>query len=148
MGIAVIYVGGTTELEMKEKKDRIDDAVCATKAAIDEGIVSGGGVSFIDALFDGTKDLDKNKYDDLWTIYRELFSVQDQIMINCGFEPVDESYDNGIGFDAINHEFVNMVDSGIINPAKSDRSALENALSVLYLYLSSSCLIVNEQIEF
>ena len=147
-GIAVIYVGGTTELEMKEKKDRIDDAVCATKAAIDEGIVSGGGVSFIDALFDGTKDLDKNKYADLWTIYRELFSVQDQIMINCGFEPVDESYDNGIGFDAINHEFVNMVDSGIINPAKSDRSALENALSVLYLYLSSSCLIVNEQIEF
>ena len=145
-GIAVIYVGGTTELEMKEKKDRIDDAVCATKAAIEEGVVPGGGVSFIDALFEGTEDIDKNF--DTWDVYRQLFAVQDQIMQNCGFDVVQESYGEGIGFDAVNREFVNMIDAGIINPAKSDRLALENALSVLYLYLSSSCLIVNEEIEF
>lgn len=145
-GICSIYVGGTTELEMKEKKDRIDDAVCATKAAIEEGIVPGGGVSFIDALLDGTSNM--NGSEDEWIVCSALFSVQDQIMKNYGLEPLNESYGNGVGFDASKGEIVNMYDVGIINPAKSDRLALENALSVLYLYLSSSCLIVNEEIEF
>ena len=131
---------------MKEKKDRIDDAVCATKAAIEEGIVPGGGVSFIDALFDGTSNMNKNE--DEWIVCRELFSVQDQIMKNYGLEPLDESYRNGFGFNAVTGEIVNMYEAGIINPAKSDRLALENALSVLYLYLSSSCLIVNEEMTF
>ena len=147
-GICSIYVGGTTELEMKEKKDRIDDAVCATKAAIEEGIVPGGGVSFLNALFNGTKDLDKNKHESLWVIVRELFSVQDQILKNCGLDYFDEYSVENVGFDAVNNKLVDMFEAGIINPAKSDRLALENAISVLNLYLSSSCLIVNEELEF
>lgn len=147
-GVCSIYVGGTTELEMKEKKDRIDDAVCATKAAIEEGIVPGGGVSFLNALFEGTKNYDKNSFADEWSIVSELFAVQDQIMLNCGLDSVYEYREDGVGFNAITKKFVNMIEAGIINPAKSDRLALENALSVLYLYLSSSCLIVNEELEF
>lgn len=142
-GIAVIYVGGTTELEMKEKKDRIEDAVCATKAAIEEGYVPGGGMSFINAV----KALQGIELDEInFPIILALYSVQDQIMLNCGVNPKD--FDEGIGFDANLMRPANMIESGIINPAKSDRLALENAISVLNLYLSSSCLIINEEINF
>lgn len=143
-GICSIYVGGTTELEMKEKKDRIDDAVCATKAAIEEGYVAGGGVSFIKAI-------DPLMYEDLdldvRTMISCLFAVQDKILENAGASTEFPS-DPDIGFDANKMELVNMIEAGIINPAKSDRLALENAISVLNLYLSSSCLIVNEEVQF
>lgn len=145
-GVSVIYVGGTTELEMKEKKDRIDDAVCATKAAIEEGIVPGGGMSFINALnnaitFDPEVDFSKPK-----VIFLALCSVKDKIMENAGV-PLEER-NNSLGFDANKMEWCNVIERGIVNPAKSDRLALENAFSVLNLYLSSACLIVNEEIEF
>ena len=130
---------------MKEKKDRIDDAVCATKAAIEEGYVAGGGVSFIKAIIPLMyEELDK----DVNQIITSLLSVQEQILENAGISPSDYHSDPDIGFDANKMEWVNMIDTGIINPAKSDRLALENAISVLNLYLSSSCLIVNEEIEF
>ena len=144
-GIAVIYVGGTTELEMKEKKDRIEDAVCATRAAIEEGYVSGGGVSFIDAV---APLMDENLSKEINQIIVSLLAVEEQIIHNAGATLKDCISAPGIGFDANKMEWVNMIESGIINPAKSDRLALENAISVLNLYLSSSCLIVNKEIQF
>lgn len=144
-GVCSIYVGGTTDLEMKEKKDRIDDAVCATKAAIEEGYVAGGGVSFIKALL---PQMSKDLPDEISNILIALTSVQKQILKNCGIEESKLSTDPEIGFDANKMEWVNMIDAGIINPAKSDRLALENAISVFNLYLSSSTLIVNEEIQF
>lgn len=145
-GIAVIYVGGTTELEMKEKKDRIEDAVCATKAAIEEGYVSGGGTSFIKAILPllTNKQLDEAQRN----IIASLISVQGQIIKNAGLVDFEYPKDPNIGFDANKMEWVNMIDAGIINPVKSDRLALENAISVFNLYLSSSCLIINEEIQF
>lgn len=142
-GVCSIYVGGTTELEMKEKKDRIEDAVCATKAAIEEGIVAGGGMSFINAFVDLNLIADKCYY---YPIINALHSVKEQIMSNCGVDPC--SLPPSTGFDANLMKEANMIESGIVNPAKSDRLALENAISVLYLYLSSSCLVVNEEVTF
>ena len=146
-GIAVIYVGGTTELEMKEKKDRIEDAVCATKAAIEEGYVPGGGVSFIKALLMASNTITGTE---CIAITSAMFAVQEQIIKNAGINVMDSTNpgDSNTGFDANKMEWVNMIDAGIINPAKSDRLALENAISILNLYLSSSCLIVNEEIQF
>ena len=128
---------------MKEKKDRIEDAVCATKAAIEEGYVAGGGMSFINAI-DALRSIGLDEI--YFPIILALHSVKDQIMRNCGVNPAD--YDEGIGFDANLMRPANMIESGIINPAKSDRLALENAISVLNLYLSSSCLVVNEDVQF
>lgn len=141
-GVARIYVGGTTELEMREKKDRIDDAVCATKAAIEEGYVPGGGISFVN-IADCCDNIN-SEYNSILLI--GLYSVLTQIVESCG-----ESIDNmkpGLGFDANKEEWVDMIKSGIINPVKSDRLALENALSVLNLYLSTSCLVVNEEVVY
>ena len=141
-GVARIYVGGTTELEMREKKDRIDDAVCATKAAIEEGYVPGGGVSFVN-IADCCDNIN-SEYNSILLI--GLYAVLTQIVESCG-----ESIDNmwpGLGFDANKEEWVDMIKSGIINPVKSDRLALENALSVLNLYLSTSCLVVNEEVVY
>ncbi|MBO7451656.1 MAG: molecular chaperone GroEL [Clostridiales bacterium] len=144
-GVCSIYVGGTTELEMKEKRDRIEDAVCATKAAIEEGYVAGGGVSFIKAIL---PLMEQNLSKEVNAILTSLFAVQERIIANAGGNFKDYESDPDIGFDANKMEWVNMIEAGIINPAKSDRLALENAISVLNLYLSSSCLIVNEEIQF
>ena len=143
-GIAVIYVGGTTEIEMREKKDRIEDAVCATKAAIEEGIVPGGGMSFINALT--SANYPGVLSDDYANVLNALYSVKEKIITNCGLD--SDSYEDCVGFDAVNEEPCNVLERGIINPAKSDRLALENAISVLNLYLSSSCLIVDEEMQF
>ena len=144
-GIAVIYVGGTTELEMKEKKDRIEDAVCATKAAIEEGYVAGGGVSFIKAII---PLMEENLTSEQNAIITSLFSVEEKILENAGVSTKESSSDPEVGFDANKMEWVNMIEAGIINPAKSDRLALENAISVLNLYLSSSCIIINKEMQF
>lgn len=142
-GIAVIYVGGTTELEMKERKDRIEDAVCATKAAIEEGYVAGGGLSFINAIIDTNLTINDTY---CYPVLSMMYSVKEQIMKNCGVNfDIMPAY---TGFDANLMKEADMIKSGIINPAKSDRLALENAISVLNLYLSSSCLVVNEEINF
>lgn len=144
-GVCSIYVGGTTELEMKEKKDRIEDAVCATKAAIEEGYVAGGGISFINAALPFMEnDLDAT----VRSILLALWSVALTIIKNAGITDNIKLINYDIGYDADKMRFTDMKESGIINPAKSDRLALENAISVLNLYLSSSCLIVNEEIQF
>lgn len=148
-GICSIYVGGTTEIEMKERKDRIEDAVCATKAAIEGGIVTGGGLSFVKVsdrlldFFDFSKELH--------VIATSLHAVINKIASNSGKENITELSDpnvDHIGYDAKNDVFVNMFDAGIINPAKSDILALENAFSVLNMFLTANTLIVNEEISF
>lgn len=147
-GVAVIHVGGTTELEMKERKDRIDDAVCATKAAIEEGIVPGGGVSFINA-HDAVAPLEPTTIESV--VLDSLFAVQDTIISNCGIDPVtarENNHSSFIGFDANEMDWVDLLERGVINPVKSDRAALENAFSVLNLYLSANCLVVDEEITF
>lgn len=152
-GICKIYVGGTTELEMRERKDRVEDAVCATKAAIEEGIVPGGGVSFVFARNKVIDELGrKNLTEEEKIILDSLYSVQDTIISNCGYNPQDvdeyDLYPDTWGFDANTEKWTNMLDAGIINPAKADRLAFENAFSVLNLYLSADTLIVNEEIIF
>ena len=146
-GISVIYVGGTTELEMKEKKDRIDDAVCATKAAIEEGYVVGGGLSFIKALINIKPTNDAEEI-----IANGCFSIFNKICENSGINPIENvnqiDIANNIGFNAKENKFENLLEAGIINPAKSDRLAFENAISVVNLFLSAHCLITNEEIQF
>ena len=149
-GVGVIHVGGTTDLEMKERKDRIEDAVCATKCAIEEGIVPGGGISFakigvtslIWELPGGPSAEESIILDGLWAVFN-------QIIFNSGIniKDIDIDPENNIGFDANKMKSVDMIKNGIINPAKSDRCALENAFSVLNLYLSTNTLIVNEEIQ-
>lgn len=143
-GIARIYVGGTTELEMRERKDRFDDAVCATKAAIEEGYVPGGGMSFINII--NCCDNASSKFNSIVLV--GLCAVLNQIVNSCGVDNISEAVISGKGFDANKEEWVDMIEAGIINPVKSDRLALENALSVLNLYLSTSTLIVNEDIQY
>lgn len=152
-GISCIKVGGTTELEMKEKKDRVDDAVCAVQAASQEGIILGGGLSFITAFRAISDHFAKNpsSYSGFGErVLKGLFSVFNLILENGGYNPSEIikqiDIDNNIGFDANEGKCANMYDAGIINPAKGDRLALENALSVLNLYLSTNCVIVDEKL--
>lgn len=150
-GISRIYVGGKTELEMKERKDRVDDAVCAIKAASEEGIVAGGGVTYLGiylSLFDQIEA--KNKGFEILTC--GLISIFAKILENAGkdfrnyIDQVDPS--KGIGIDVRTMETVNMLKKGIVDPTKACRLAFENALSVLNLYLNTNCVIVNEKLQF
>ena len=150
-GVCVIKVGGTTDIEMRERKDRIDDAVCATKAAIEEGIVPGGGVSFIMARNKVIQDLNKQTSLNENVILDALFAIQNRIMLNCGLNPYELEKFNTLdnwGFDASKMEWTDMLQSGIVNPAKVDRCAFENAFSILNMYLSANTLVVNKDVIF
>jgi len=157
-GIAVIYVGGTTEIEMNELKDRIEDAVSATKAAIEEGIVIGGGLTYYYA----SKYLSKLKLSDDEDINIGIKIVSDALMepfniivSNAGYEPkklykqLKDTFDvqSAIGFDANTETFVNMYQKGIIDPAKAAKLALENAISVACMFLLTECVIVPQNIN-
>ena len=141
-GIATIHVGGTTELEMKERKDRVDDAVAATKAAMEEGVVAGGGITLLRAI----DVVNISPGEDI--VYQSLGSVFETIVENAGLDPFS-LYDkidpqNNIGFDANAEQIVDMFEAGILNPAKAERLAFENAISVVNLFLSTNCVIVDE----
>lgn len=150
-GVSRIYVGGKNELEMKERKDRVDDAVCAVKAASEEGIVAGGGVTYLgifNALFD---QIDvKNKGFEIITA--GLLSIFAKILNNAGknFKNYIDEVDpkKGMGIDVRTMKTVNMFKKGILDPAKATRLCFENAISVLYLYLSTNCVVVKEKIQF
>ena len=147
-GIATIYVGGTTELEMQEKKDRIDDAVCATKAAIEEGIVAGGGITYINAarfLMENIADVDPDIDRGIRIVEESLYAPFDCIISNAGFKPkkLYSEITETVGFDANSEKLVNMFTAGIIDPLKASRLALENAASVAKLFLSTECVIAN-----
>ena len=146
-GVAVIKVGAATETEMKEKKDRVDDALSATKAAVDEGIVIGGGAALIKA---GTKvnlTLEGDQEIGAEIILRAIQAPMKQIAINAGYDAgvvvnkVMESDNENFGFNAANGEYVDMLEAGIIDPLKVERVALLNATSVSSLLLTTEATI-------
>ena len=146
-GICTIFVGGTSELEIREKKDRVDDAVCATKAAIEEGIVPGGGLVFYDlSRVINPKNVTVNYREASDIIYNGLIAPFNKIVENAGKNPkkLYKYLNDRIGYDANTDSFVPMYEAGIIDPAKAERLAFENAISVTCLFLSTNCTIVPE----
>lgn len=127
-GIGTIHVGGATELEMKERKDRVDDAICATKAAIEEGVVAGGGITYLRSFDKILSHKDKDINNGIHIVLSGLDSVISNIVSNAGFDYIVDIQDHidpdkNIGFDANNEIFVDMFEAGILNPAKSERLA-------------------------
>ena len=154
-GVAVIKAGAATETEMKDKKLRIEDALNASKAAVEEGYVAGGGTVLINAIPAVQKVLAETEGDEktgVTIVLRALEEPVRQIAENAGFEgsvivdKVKKSAE-GVGFDAYNEEFVDMVASGIIDPVKVTRSALENAASVASMILTTEALVADKKEE-
>ena len=155
-GVAVIKVGAATETELKEKKHRIEDALSATRAAVDEGIVAGGGVSLLrakKAVEKVIEELDGDEKVGAMIVAKALESPVKQIAINAGYdgavimEKILEKDDPAYGFDALRGEFCNMFERGIIDPAKVTRSALQNAASIAGMLLTTEVLIVEKPEE-
>lgn len=151
-GVAVINVGAATEVEMKERKLRIEDALAATRAAVEEGIVPGGGTSFISAIKAvraHAETLSGDEKTGALIIARALEEPIRQIAANAGIDGavvVDKVMSNGsvgFGYDAKNGEYCDMVDKGIIDPTKVSRSALQNAASVSSVMLTTECLVAD-----
>ncbi|EAH9844811.1 chaperonin GroEL [Campylobacter coli] len=148
-GVAVIKVGAATETEMKEKKDRVDDALSATKAAVEEGIVIGGGAALIKAKAKAKINLDLKGDEAIGAaiVERALRAPLRQIAENAGFDAgvvvnsVENAKDENTGFDAAKGEYVNMLESGIIDPVKVERVALLNAVSVASMLLTTEATI-------
>ena len=152
-GVAVIKVGAATETEMKEKKLRIEDALNATRAAVEEGVVAGGGTIFVNVIPAVEALLDKVEGDEktgVQIIAKALEAPIRQIAANAGLdgsvilEKVRSSGKNGYGFDAYKEEYCDMVACGIIDPAKVTRSALENAASVSSMVLTTESLVADK----
>ncbi len=147
-GVAVLYIGAATEVEMKEKKDRVDDALHATRAAVEEGIIPGGGIAYIRAI----KDLEKlegsneDEQTGIEIVTRALEEPLRQIVINAGLEgsvvvhKVMEGKGD-FGFNAQTEKYENLFDAGVIDPTKVARIALENAASVAGMFLTTECVI-------
>lgn len=149
-GIAVIHVGGVTESEMKERKDRIDDAVCAVKAAINGGIVIGGGMSFYNAMMaTKTKDAKTSKQLGYNCIVKNIDAVVKQIMENAGFsyDDLKARFTKNKGFNAATLKIEPLMKAGVINPYKCDKISLENAVSVAETFLKLGCVVANEPIN-
>ncbi len=146
-GVAVIKVGAASEVEMKEKKDRVDDALSATKAAVEEGIVVGGGVALIRAGLNVTLSLKGDEAIGYDIIKRAINAPLKQIAENAGFDAgvvvneIEKSKKDSYGFDAASGEYVDMLDKGIIDPLKVARIALQNAVSVSSLLLTTEATI-------
>ena len=152
-GVAVIKVGAATETEMKEKKLRIEDALNATKAAVEEGIVAGGGTIFVNIIPAVTAllaDVEGDEKTGVQIVAKALEEPIRQIAANAGLdgsvilEKVRTSGKNGYGFDAYKEEYCDMVSAGIIDPAKVTRSALENAASVSAMVLTTESLVADK----
>jgi chaperonin GroEL len=160
-GVAVLYIGAGSEVELKEKKDRVDDALQATRAAIEEGIVAGGGVallksiSAVNSLYDSMDDIEEK--DGVDVILFALKSPINQILKNAGLESEEiiealfthwsvEGGEN-LGYDAKTNEFVDMFSAGIIDPKKVTREAIQNATSVVGMILTTECMVVDKPEE-
>jgi len=145
-GVAVIKVGAATETEMKEKKDRVDDALSATRAAVEEGIVIGGGAALISAASKVNLELNGDEEIGSQIILRAIKAPLKQIAINAGFDAgvvaneVSKAAEN-IGFNAANGEYVDMFEAGIVDPAKVERVAMQNAVSVASLLLTTEATV-------
>lgn len=153
-GVAVLYVGAPTEVEMKEKKDRVDDALHATRAAVEEGIVAGGGVALIRAIssLDGMKGSNDDETTGIEIVKRSIEEPLRQICANAGLEgsvivqKVKEG-EGAFGFNARTETYGNLLEEGVIDPTKVTRVALENAASIASMLLTTECLIVDKPQE-
>ena len=153
-GVAVLYVGAASEVEMKEKKDRVDDALCATRAAIEEGIVPGGGVAYIRAI-DALEDFKGDNADEttgIEIIKRAVEEPLRQIVSNAGKEGavVVQKVREGkgdFGYNARTDVYEHMKAAGVVDPAKVTRVALENAASIAGMFLTTECVIVEKKEE-
>jgi len=149
-GVAVIKVGAATETEMKEKKDRVDDALSATKAAVEEGIVIGGGAAILKAAKKTEiESVDPDEQIGIDIIKRAVKAPIKQIAQNAGYEPgvvalTVEEADENVGFNAATGEYVDMFEAGIIDPTKVERIALQNATSVSGLLLTTEAAVTEE----
>ena len=151
-GVAVLYVGAASEVEMKEKKDRVDDALCATRAAIEEGIVPGGGVTYIRAIdaLEGLKGDNADETTGIEIIKRAIEEPLRQIVANAGKEGavVVQKVREGkgdFGYNARTDVYENMHAAGVVDPAKVTRVALENAASIAGMFLTTECVIVEKK---
>ncbi len=153
-GVAVLYIGAASEVEMKEKKDRVDDALSATRAAIAEGIVPGGGVAYIRSLakLDNLKGDNEDENTGIAIIRRAIEEPMRQIMMNAGLEgavilqKVKEGTGD-FGFNARTDAYENFFATGVIDPAKVTRVALENAASIAGMFLTTECVIADKKEE-
>ena len=155
-GVAVIKVGAATEIEMKEKKLRIEDALSATKAAVEEGIVAGGGVALLNAIPAVTQvveSLDGDEKTGAKIVLKSLEAPMRQIAANAGVEGsviVDKIVSSGkvnYGYDALKEEYSDMISAGIVDPTKVTRSAMENAASVAAMVLTTESLVADKKEE-
>jgi chaperonin GroEL len=151
-GVAVLYVGAASEVEMKEKKDRVDDALSATRAAVEEGIVPGGGVAYIRAIdaLEGLKGETEDETTGIEIIKRAIEEPLRQISFNAGKEGavIVQKVREGkgdFGYNARLDTFQNLFATGVIDPAKVTRIALENAASVASMFLTTECVLVEEK---
>jgi chaperonin GroEL len=150
-GVAVLYVGAATEVEMKEKKDRVDDALAATRAAVEEGIVPGGGVALIRSIaaLDNLKGLNEDEDTGIAIVKRAVEEPLRQIIANAGGEgavivqKVKEGKDD-FGYNARTEVFENLYAAGVIDPTKVTRIAIENASSIAAMFLTTECVIADE----
>ncbi|WP_410824806.1 TCP-1/cpn60 chaperonin family protein, partial [Methylobacterium oryzisoli] len=150
-GVAVIRVGGATEIEVKEKKDRVDDALHATRAAVEEGIVPGGGAALLRAR-DAIRDLKSDNADvqaGIKIVLKALEAPIRQIAANAGVEgsivvgKVSENSSQSFGFDAQNETYVDLIQAGIVDPAKVVRTALQDAASVAGLLVTTEAMVAD-----
>ncbi len=153
-GVAVLYVGAATEVEMKEKKDRVDDALAATRAAVEEGIVPGGGVAYIraTAALEGLKGENEDQTTGIQIIKRAIEEPLRQIVENAGGEgsvvvnKVREGKD-AFGYNARDDKYEDLLKAGIIDPTKVSRVALENAASIASMFLTTECVLAEKKSE-
>ena len=153
-GVAVLYVGAASEVEMKEKKDRVDDALCATRAALEEGLVPGGGVTYIRAAekLDGLKGENEDETTGIEIIKRAIEEPLRQIVANAGKEGavVVQKVREGkgdFGYNARLDKYENLHAAGVVDPAKVTRVALENAASIAGMFLTTECVVVEKKEE-
>ncbi len=153
-GVAVLYVGAATEVEMKEKKDRVDDALAATRAAVEEGIVPGGGVAYIraTAALEGMKGANDDQTTGIQIVRRAIEEPLRQIVSNAGGEgsvvvnKVREG-EGAFGYNARDDRYEDMMAAGIIDPTKVSRVALENAASIASMFLTTECVLAEKKSE-
>lgn len=154
-GVAVIQVGAATETELKEKKSRIEDALAATRAAVEEGIIPGGGTVLVDCIPAVAKLLDETEGDErtgVNIIVRALEEPVRQVATNAGLEgsvvvEKVKELEPGVGFDALNEKYVNMIEAGIADPTKVTRSALQNAASIASMVLTTEAAVADIEEE-
>jgi len=153
-GVAVLYIGAPTEVEMKEKKDRVDDALAATRAAVEEGIVPGGGVALIRSIvnLEKMKGANEDETTGIAIVIRAIEEPLRQIIANAGGEgavivqKVREGKDD-FGYNARTDKYENLYEAGVVDPTKVTRIAIENAASIAAMLLTTECVIADEPEE-